>query len=173
MHFGNICSKRCMLTDDRGDRNVNLGEIYFYNFGIKTWTSQICVLSLYSLHPLSSFPLVFAFANALMSCVVTMVSNVSDISDAWPGMLLHAHMLQHSLMPHRESGPYTNKHMRTHTFADTQTQRVCKSAKCCLSGLSSCCFLHERRNFLLPRCKPQPVSRDISQSALLRLYAGS
>lgn len=33
-----------------------------------------------------------AFANVLMRCAVTMVSNVSDCSDAERGVLLHAHM---------------------------------------------------------------------------------
>lgn len=61
---------------------------------------------LLSLSPLL-FPLVYAFANVLMWYVVTMVSNVSDSSDAWHGMLLHAHMLQHSLMPHRTDQTHT------------------------------------------------------------------
>lgn len=47
---------------------------------------------IYSLDPLSSSSLVYALANAPMRCVVTMVLNVSDSSDAWPGMLLHAHV---------------------------------------------------------------------------------
>ncbi len=71
---------------------------------------------------LSSFPLVYAFANVLMRCVVTMVSNVSDSSDALPGMLLHAHMLQHSLMPHRPGhAVYTNTHTHTHAHAHKRT----------------------------------------------------
>lgn len=76
--------------------------------------------SSFSLFPLSSFPLVYAFANVLMRCVVTMVSNVSDSSDAWPGMLLHAHMLQHSLMPHRPGHTvHIHTHMHMHTHACT------------------------------------------------------
>lgn len=48
------------------------------------------------LHPLellsSSSFFAHAFGNALTRCVVTMDSNVSDRSDAWRGVLLHAHM---------------------------------------------------------------------------------
>ncbi|KAI9530674.1 hypothetical protein NQZ68_000164 [Dissostichus eleginoides] len=41
-----------------------------------------------------------------------------------------------------------------------------------MSGQSSVSFLHDKRNFLLPRCKPQLVRLDINQSAMLRLNAG-
>lgn len=158
----------------------------------RKYTSKVSViLFIYSLYPLSSFPLVYAFANVLMRCVVTMVSNVSDSSDAWSGMLLHAHMLQHSLMPHRTSNTRvytcicTNAHTHTLTHFEryAPSKRVCmhtcvqrvyvQECKWCMSGRNSCSFLHEKRNFLLPRCKPRPVSQHINQSAMLRLNAGS
>lgn len=100
----------------------------------RKYTSKVSViLFIYSLYPLSSFPLVYAFANVLMRCVVTMVSNVSDSSDAWSGMLLHAHMLQHSLMPHRTSNTrvYTcictnaHTHIHSHTLRGMPLQRGC------------------------------------------------
>lgn len=140
---------------------------------------------------ISSLPLVYAFANVLRRCGVTMVSNVSDSSDAWPGMLLHAHMLQHSLMPHRAGHTHTHAHAHAHTYACTIhkkrygsacmlyssacIRRVClqECKRGCLSGRNSCSFLREKRNFLLPHCKPRPVSQDINQSAMLRLNAGS
>lgn len=138
---------------------------------------------IYSLYPLSSSSFVYAFANVLMKCAVTMVSNVSDSSDAWPGMLLHAHMLTHSVMPHRAG----HTHMRTYTCicanryalvcmhicVSVYKECVCMSAKWRMSGWNSCSFLHEKRNFLLPLCKMRSVSQDINQSAMLRLNAGS
>lgn len=131
------------------------------------------LLFIYSLYPLSSFRLVYAFANVLMRCVVTMVSNVSDSLDAWPGMLLHAHMLQHSLMPQGAGHTHTHAHIHSvHAYLCACTvhkEYVCKSAKWRLSGRSSCSFLLENRNFLLPLCKPWLVSQDINQSAMLRL----
>lgn len=150
----------------------------------KTTSKVSLLLVISSLCPLSSFPLVYAFANVLMRCVVTMVSNVSDSLDARPGMLLHAHMLQHSLMPHRpgcrhtgtrtlRGMPFTTRPCATYLCARTQRGYACKSAKWCVSGRNSCSFLREKRNFLLPRCKPRPVSQDISQSAMSGLSAGS
>lgn len=90
----------------------------------RKYTSKVPVLLfIYTLSPLSSLPLVYAFANVLMRCVVTMASNVSDSSDAWPGVLLHAHMLQHSLMPHRAD----HKHKCTcnHAYMQTHIKKVC------------------------------------------------
>lgn len=100
------------------------------------------------LHPLSSFPLVFAFANVLMSCVVTMVSNVSDISDAWPGMLLHAHMLERSLMPHRAGLTQTSTCTYTLLIHKQSVRARVQSAVCqdraaaasCMRGETSCCL---------------------------------
>lgn len=78
-------------------------------------------LSLSPLYLLSSSSVVYAFPNVLMKCVVAMVSNVSDSSDAWPGMLLHAHMYQHSIMPHRAG----HTHMHTNTCIYTNRGRAC------------------------------------------------
>lgn len=82
--------------------------------------------------PLSSFPLVYAFANLLMRCVVTMVSNVSDSSDAWPGMLLHAHMLQHSLMPLRAGHTHTCTRTHTHTYTQRHFESFALSKRVCM-----------------------------------------
>lgn len=67
---------------------------------------------LHLLCPISS-PLVYGFADMLMRCLVTMVSNVSDSSDAWPGKLLHAHVI--AFTNATQSGPYTLMYMHTHT----------------------------------------------------------
>lgn len=140
---------------------------------------------------LCSFPLVYAFASVLMWYVVTMVSNVSDSLDAWHGMLLHAHTAFTNATQSRRN-IYMHMHIHTHVYTQTNLEShalskrlcmhvcvpvykayACKSAKWCISGRNSCSFLHEKRNFLLPRCKPRPVSQDINQSAMLRLNAGS
>lgn len=159
---------------------------------------------LHLLNMLSYSSFVYAFANVLKRCVVTMVSNVSDSSDAWPGMLLHAHVTAFS------NDKQSRLHTRTHAYlvvyihiylcmyvcalkvhkymqpgkpiSKTSCIQICvfkckaygcKSEKRCMSGRNSCSFLHEQRNFLLLFGKQQPVSQDINQSAMLRLYAGS
>lgn len=61
-----------------------------------------------------------------MRCVVTMVSNVSDSSDAWPGMLLDAHMLQHSVKRHtkRAARMHTRVHAQKNERAHSKTVRT-------------------------------------------------
>lgn len=152
------------------------------------------LLYIYFFCPLLSFPLVYAFANVLMRCVVTMVSNVSDSSESWPCMSLHAHMLEHLQMPHSAGytqactyTAYNHKHLEryallkvcvcvyvhVHICAHALKENACKSAKRCVSGRNSCSFLHEKRNFLLLCSKPRSVSQDINQSAMSRLNEGS
>lgn len=65
---------------------------------------------LHLLNMLSYSLFVYAFANVLKRCVVTMVSNVSDSSDAWPGMLLHAHVTAFS------NDKQSRLHTRTYAY---------------------------------------------------------
>lgn len=79
---------------------------------------------IYSLDPLSSSSLIYTLANAPMRCVVTMVLNVSDSSDAWPGMLLHAHV--NTFSNATQSGPCTRAHRHMHLH-----KQVCPFKRCC------------------------------------------
>lgn len=119
---------------------------------------------IYSLDPLSSSSLVYALANAPMRCVVTMVLNVSDSSDAWPGMLLHAHV--NTFSNAAQSGPCTRAHVHmhlhkqvcpfkdaVHAYLSACTQRLCVCARVqsgvcpdetaaasCMQKETSCCL---------------------------------
>lgn len=162
------------------------GDIYYFIVflcsPVVSCLKDILLLSMISCPSL--FCLVNVIANVLMRCVVAMVSNVSDSSNPWSGMLLYTHMLKHSVMPQRECHTHICMHtciysMHKHTLKGLHVclqihkKYACKSAKWCMSGRNSCSFLHKRRNFLLLCCRPRPASQDINQSAMLRLNAGS
>lgn len=124
---------------------------------------DILLLSISS--SLSSFRLVNVIANVLMRCVVAMVSNVSDSSNPWSGMLLYTHILKHSVMPQRECHTHICIHAHAHTACintlwkvwaacmsvcrNTKSMRarvqsgVCQdetAAASCTRGETSCCF---------------------------------
>lgn len=99
--------------------------------------------------------------------------------NARPGMLLDAHMLQHSVKRHTKRAArvhtrvHTQKNERAHSkTVRTHTGTVRKKSGMCHDE-NSCSFLLEKRDFLLTPCKMQPVSQDINQSAMLRPNAGS
>lgn len=138
----------------------------------KIWKTRRSLSSSPSTFSVLSSPLVYAFANVLMRCVVTMVSNVSDSSESWPCMSLHAHMLEHLQTPHGADGTqactytaYNHKHLERWTsacvrvctciFVHMHTKRmrakvqssVCQdetAAASCTRRETSCCFAPNR-----------------------------
>lgn len=117
---------------------------------------------IYSLDPLSSSSLIYALANAPMRCVVTMVLNVSDSSDAWPGMSLHAHV--NTFSNATQSGPCTRAHVHMRLrkqvcpFKDAAHAYLCPcTQRACVQG---CKVVYVRMKQLqLPACKKKlPVA---------------
>lgn len=102
---------------------------------------HILLLSIFS-GP-SSFRLVNVIANVLMRCVVAMVSNVSDSSNPWSGMLLYTHMLKHSVLPQRECHTHICKHTHAYTACTNTLKGLC--------GMHVC--LQEHKKVCVQECK--------------------
>lgn len=127
-----------------------------------------------------------------MRCAVTMVSNVSDRSDAWRGVLLHAHMSEQKCHMEWATRRFAPSRVDPCTHACMHADRcqhqrvggciraliyqeyISKSAKkvACVRTKQLQLPVCEG-DFLLLRCKKQPVSQDIDQSDMSRLNAGS
>lgn len=111
----------------------------------KIWKTRRSLSSSPSTFSVLSSPLVYAFANVLMRCVVTMVSNVSDSSESWPCMSLHAHMLEHLQTPHGADGTqactytaYNHKHLERYALSKPVHVCVCARAYLCTCTQREC-----------------------------------